>query len=272
MRKTILVAVLAMCPFALFGAHHRITLNDGNSFEGVFVSGTSRQIVFQDQQGVRRRFDVNNVRSLELGPGDGQISSSRSDTAYNDNYGTAARSDQGRSAAAMIPAGSEIAVRTNEKIDSNSAAEGRTYAAEVYKDVMDANGAVLIPRGSDASLVVRRVNESGTTSGETLVLDLQSVMLNGRRYLVSTEDVTKGREGIGKNRRTAEMVGGGAALGTLLGAIAGGGKGAVIGAIAGAAAGGAAQVLTKGKEVKVPAETVLTFKLDQPVRLQQQFR
>ena len=92
--------------------------------------------------------------------------------------------------------------------------------------------------------------------------------LNGRNYLVSTADVSKkGNSGIGKNKRTAEMVGGGAALGTLLGAIAGGGKGAVIGAIAGAAAGGTAQVLTKGKEVKVPAETVLKFKLDQPVTL-----
>jgi outer membrane lipoprotein SlyB len=64
------------------------------------------------------------------------------------------------------------------------------------------------------------------------------------------------------------MLGGGAALGGLLGAIAGGGKGAVIGAITGAAAGGAVQVLTKGKEVRVPAETILTFKLDQPVRLE----
>ncbi|HEY7615381.1 MAG TPA: hypothetical protein VH744_01145, partial [Terriglobales bacterium] len=68
--------------------------------------------------------------------------------------------------------------------------------------------------------------------------------------------------------RTAEMVGGGAALGTLLGAVAGGGKGAVIGAIAGAAAGGTAQVLTKGKEIKVPAESTLQFRLDQPLSLQ----
>ena len=68
--------------------------------------------------------------------------------------------------------------------------------------------------------------------------------------------------GIGANRRTATMVGGGAALGTLLGAIAGGGKGAAIGAVAGAVAGGAAQVLTRGKEVNVPAET----ELDVPAR------
>ena len=65
-----------------------------------------------------------------------------------------------------------------------------------------------------------------------------------------------------------EMLGGGAALGGLLGAIAGGGKGAVIGAVAGAAAGGAVQVLTKGDRVRVPAETVLKFDLDEPARLE----
>jgi len=95
------------------------------------------------------------------------------------------------------------------------------------------------------------------------------VTIQGRRYGISTADIKEsGNQGIGKNKRTAEMVGGGAALGTLLGAIAGGGKGAAIGAVAGAAAGGTAQVLTKGKEVKVPAETVLKFKLDKPLRLQ----
>ena len=85
---------------------------------------------------------------------------------------------------------------------------------------------------------------------------------------MSTEDVTQSsKAGIGKNRRTAEMVGGGAVLGTLLGAIAGGGKGAAIGAAAGAAVGGTAQVLTKGKQVKVPAETILRFQLDRPIHL-----
>jgi outer membrane lipoprotein SlyB len=76
------------------------------------------------------------------------------------------------------------------------------------------------------------------------------------------------QRGIGANKRTAEMTGGGAVLGTVVGAIAGGGKGAAIGAVVGGAGGAATQVLTRGKEVKVPAETLLTFKLDQPLRLQ----
>jgi hypothetical protein len=76
------------------------------------------------------------------------------------------------------------------------------------------------------------------------------------------------REGLGKNRRTAEMVGGGALLGTVIGAIAGGGSGAAVGAAVGAAGGAAAQVLTRGEEVRIPAESVLTFRLEQPIQLQ----
>jgi outer membrane lipoprotein SlyB len=97
---------------------------------------------------------------------------------------------------------------------------------------------------------------------------LQSVKVGERRYTVSTQDLgQKGEGSLGANRKTAEMVGGGAALGTLIGAIAGHGKGAAIGAAAGAAAGAGAQVLTRGKTVKVPAESTLRFKLDKPLHL-----
>jgi len=183
-------------------------------------------------------------------------------------YGTPSGTQANTVSDVTLPAGTAISVRTNEAIDSSSASEGQTYTAVVVDDVKGSSGEILIPKNSDAQLVIRKVATGGTTGSPELTLDLNSVTVNGRNYLVSTADVSKkGNSGIGKNKRTAEMVGGGAALGTLLGAIAGGGKGAVIGAIAGAAAGGTAQVLTKGKEVKVPAETVLKFQLDQPVTL-----
>lgn len=167
-----------------------------------------------------------------------------------------------------LAAGTEIAIQTNENIDSRNARVGQTYPAEVAQDVMGPSGEVLIPKGSEARLTIRQANEGSTTGSADLALDLESVNVAGRQYTISSEDVRKGgSEGIGKNKRTAEMVGGGAVLGTLLGAIAGGGKGAAIGAVAGAAAGGTAQVLTKGKDVKVPAETILKFKLDRPLHL-----
>jgi hypothetical protein len=133
---------------------------------------------------------------------------------------------------------------------------------------MDPNGVVVIPRGSPARLAVVS-NDESTTGGHNLSLALQSIQVNGRNYVVETNTTNGGAggTGIGKNKRTAEYVGGGAVVGTVIGAIAGGGKGAVIGAIAGGGAGAGAQVLTKGRQVNVPAESVLTFRLDQPMRL-----
>ena len=183
-------------------------------------------------------------------------------------YGTPSDAQANTVSDVNVPAGTAISVRTNEAIDSSNASEGQTYSAIVVDDVKGSSGEILVPKNSDAQLVIRKVATGGTTGSPELTLDLNSITVNGNRYMVSTADVSqKGNTGVGKNKRTAEMVGGGAVLGTLLGAIAGGGKGAVIGAVAGAAAGGTAQVLTKGKEVKVPAETVLNFQLDQPVRL-----
>src|SRR5437764_13963767 len=101
-----------------------------------------------------------------------------------------------------------------------------------------------------------------------LVQDMQSVSVEGQRYHLSTADlIEKGHSGIGTNKRTGEFVGGGAAVGAIIGAIAGGGKGAAIGAGSGAGAGALTQVLTKGGSIKVPVESVLTFRLDRPLRV-----
>lgn len=269
MRKLAGAVCLLALPLTALAAD-RITLKNGNTYNGHFVSGTSRQIVFTDENGTRRTFELRNVDSVTFG--------TSASPAANNTWGTTTRQDRAVSTADrseavrethIIPADAEIQVRVNENIDSRTATEGRTYSAEVHQDVLADNGNVAIPGGAQADLVIREIKEGGTVSSPQLVLDLQSVRIDGRRYLVSTQDLEQGNEaGIGKNRRTAEMLGGGAALGGLLGAIAGGGKGAVIGAVAGAAAGGAVQVFTKGDRVRVPAETVLKFDLDQPVRLE----
>jgi hypothetical protein len=75
------------------------------------------------------------------------------------------------------------------------------------------------------------------------------------------------RDGLGKNSRTGEFVGGGALVGAIIGAIAGGGKGAAIGAAAGAGAGAGTQLLTRGSTVRIPAESLLTFRLQQPLEM-----
>jgi hypothetical protein len=167
-----------------------------------------------------------------------------------------------------IAAGTNISVRTNERIETQDVGDGRSFSAEVAQDIIDERGNVAIPRGSPAWLVVRRIGNG------KLALDLQGVELNGMRFTVDTSDVVAGRQGqgVGENRKTAEFAGGGAVLGTLLGAVAGGGKGAAIGALAGGAAGLGAEVLTTGDRVRVPAETVLNFRLDNPLWLRPERR
>jgi len=99
------------------------------------------------------------------------------------------------------------------------------------------------------------------------VLDLDSITLNGRRLGVdAATSVRAEKEGLGVNDRTGRYVGGGAVVGAIIGAIAGGGKGAAIGAGAGAAAGAGAQVLTRGRNVNVPSESLVTFQLEQALR------
>lgn len=175
---------------------------------------------------------------------------------------------RGSISSATIPIGTQLSVRTNEPIDSNTAAAGQTFSAVIAEDVLDSSGAVVIPRGSDAQLVIRSATGGGMTSASEMVLDVDSLTVSGTRYVVSTGDLEEqGSQGVGANKRTTIMVGGGAALGTLIGAIVGGGKGAAIGAAVGAGAGLGTQVLTKGRQVKVPAETLLNFRLDQDLRL-----
>jgi len=162
-----------------------------------------------------------------------------------------------------IDSGTTITVRTNDAIDAKES-DGRVYRGTVAEDVMNRAGAIVIPKGSDVEMVVKN------TSNNDVALDLQSVMVNGQRYTVDTADqvVTseERKEGIGANKRTGKYVGGGALLGAVIGAVTGGGKGAAIGAGVGAAAGAGAQVLTRGKSVYVPSESLITFRLDQPLR------
>jgi hypothetical protein len=173
---------------------------------------------------------------------------------------------QADAAGGTIAAGTEFAVRTNENIDTTQV--GGTYRAEVAQTIEDRSGKVLVPTASPAELTILDVSSGGAVGTRTISLGVKSVTVNGVRHSVQTAGTTEsGPAGVGASRRTAEMVGGGAAIGAIIGAVAGGGKGAAVGAAVGAAGGAAAQVLTRGDTVRVPAETVMTFRLDQPWQL-----
>jgi hypothetical protein len=160
----------------------------------------------------------------------------------------------------VLAEGTEIRVRTDQNIPAQPSL-GTTYSGSVSEDVLDRSGAVVIPRGSPARLVA--VQGQG---GKDVALDLRSVTMNGRKYLLAVDTRKGGGAGLGANTRTAKYVGGGAAIGALLGALAGGGKGAAIGALIGGAGGAGAQVYS-GRKKEIPAETELKFKLTQDLQL-----
>ena len=164
----------------------------------------------------------------------------------------------------LLPPGTDIEIRTNEQIDMRGASDGRIFEAAVARDVRGPDGSIAIPRGARAELIVRNIGE------HDLGVDLESITVEGRRYTVASDEnveTAQNRQGVGANKRTGKFVGGGALIGTILGAIGGGGKGAAIGALAGGAAGAGTQTLTRGRGVRVPAESILTFRLNQPLRL-----
>jgi hypothetical protein len=298
MRKILLqilmTALLGMLAFGLWA--DTLITKDGTRHEGEFVSGTSRVITFREN-GALTRYGTETIDLLQFGPldqGNGSAPSTGISADANGNYpsdrdagrpsdsGAAQQQDQPVSdqnnapgeprdddrERATIPGGTELAIRTTETINSRTARADQTFAAQVDQDVLDDSGQVVIPRGADARLLIKQIDNGGSTGTPDLTLDIESVSVNGRRYLIDASGIDeKGTSGIGKNKRTGQMVGGGAALGTIIGAIAGGGKGAAIGAVGGAAAGAGAEVLTKGTSVLVPSETVLKFKVDNPMRL-----
>lgn len=282
--KSALLACVLTTGIAMPAWSDTLILRNGVTITGTLNMANSNTITFRDRRGDLHRYLVRDVESLQFGDapdqsrgGPPQYEESRIEQPVdrgNDNDQPDAKPDsnqdndqdydQHRMERVVLPAGSEMAVLTNERIDSHDVVEGQTFSAQIAEDIRNNDGSVIIPRGTDAALITRRVEGNGD-----LTLDVQSITLGGRRYRVSTADqeLENHRDGIGANKRTGQFVGGGAVLGAVIGAIAGGGKGAAIGAVAGAGVGAGAEIVTQGKEVHVPAETVLHFRLDRPLRL-----
>ncbi len=164
-----------------------------------------------------------------------------------------------------VPAGTQIVVRLIDPVDSERDRLGQTYRASIDQPVV-VNGQTAIPRGSDVIATLIDAQKSGKIEGRTiLTLDLKSITVNGRTYDIVTTGVPEASGSRGA--RSGKVIGGTAALGAIIGGIAGGGRGAAIGAGSGAAVGTAAEVATSGQKVKVPAETRITFTLQNPIDL-----
>jgi len=167
----------------------------------------------------------------------------------------------------VVPADTVISVVLDQSISTKTSKSGDKFTATVESPV-EIDGKIAIPKGARAEGVVKDAKAAGRfKGGAALALELTSITVNGKDHDVQTSGAAMSSKGKGK--RTATMVGGGAAGGAAIGAVAGGGKGAAIGALIGAAAGTGGAGLTGNRDITLTAETPLDFKLLQPVSIRQ---
>jgi hypothetical protein len=172
-------------------------------------------------------------------------------------------SDAQTTQAITIPAGTSVFVRMIDSVDSSTNKIGDTFHGSLESPIV-VGDTVVAPASADVYGKLTQAKAAGKISGAAqLTLELTGIRINGNIVPVDSTDYDVA--GKGRGSQSAERIGGGAVLGTIIGAIAGGGKGAAIGAVAGAGAGTTVQVLTKGDQVRIPSETLLEFKLQQDV-------
>src|SRR5215468_924697 len=164
-----------------------------------------------------------------------------------------------------VPAGTRLLIRTIDAIDSSKQKAGFRFTASLETN-LQSEDMVVAPRGSTVYGRLAEASSAGRMSGSSqLTVELTDIVINGTAYplLTSTFEV----KGKGEGKKTAGKVIGGTGLGALIGGLAGGGTGAAIGALAGAAGGTALAASKKGEQLQIPSESLLEFRLEQPVSL-----
>ena len=165
----------------------------------------------------------------------------------------------------VVPDGTVLHIRINQRISVKTSHEGDPFDGTIVNPVA-VNGVEVIPAGSIARGRVVASHKRGHFKGRSVLeLTLTGLDVNGRHYRLDTGTVVRTKNGKGK--RTAAFIGGGAGVGMLIGGVASGGVGLLIGGLSGAGAGTLGAAFTGNKDIDIPAETVMSFRLDQPIQL-----
>jgi hypothetical protein len=159
-----------------------------------------------------------------------------------------------------IPAGTALTIRIDQRINVKTSRAGETFTGEIVDPVLAGDNSVLLPKLTPVGGVVDVSHRRGHFKGRSLLeLRLTSLTLNGTQYTLTTRDLTESKRG--KGRRSAALIGGGTGLGMLVGGVATGGVGLVVGGLVGGGAGTAAAGLTGNRDLDIPAESIVRFKL-----------
>ena len=159
-----------------------------------------------------------------------------------------------------VAAGTPLTIRINQHISVKTNQAGDRFTGEVAEAVTGGSNEVLIPRGTPVFGRVDASHRRGHFKGASLLeLRLTSMTLNGQQYALDTHDLVRSKKGKGK--RSAAFIGGGAGLGMLIGGVASGGVGLLAGGLAGGGAGTAIAGLTGNRDLDIPAESLMRFRL-----------
>jgi len=271
--KALLAAVAALL-LAGIGLADTLELKDGRVLQGRYLGGTQAIVRFEVNGDVQT-FPTHDIVALTFTRGGGRRAAEPQpppapnnppDNPPNDPPQAPAQAapPQGYNGGDFtLPAGQPMMVRMIDGVDSSKNHVGDIFHASLETD-LNVNGVLVARRGSDVYGRLASSDEGGKFSGKSeLQLELTRLVIDGKDFpLISSDYNVQGKS---RGADSAKKVGGGAVLGAIIGGIAAGGKGAAIGAAAGGGAGAGVQILTKGQQVKVPSETLLEFRLQQPV-------
>jgi hypothetical protein len=279
--KTLSRALLASGSLLLLagiGVADTLELKDGRVLQGKYLGGTQTVLRFEVNGNVQT-FPTNDIVALTFTRNSGSAPAPAAapppqeapapDPAPSQAPHPAAPPPSAASSFAggdvSVPAGQSILVRMIDGVDSAKNHVGDLFHASLETD-LNVNAVLVARKGTDVYGRLASSDKGGTFSGKSeLQLELTRLVIDGRDYPVVSSDYNV--QGKSQGSSAAKKVGGGAVAGAIIGAIAGGGKGAAIGAAAGGGAGAGVQILTKGDRVKVPSETLLEFRLQQPVTI-----
>lgn len=160
-----------------------------------------------------------------------------------------------------VARGTNLAIRINQHISVKTSHAGDRFSGEVVNPISaEGSDRIVIPKGTAVGGVIDAAHRRGHFKGRsTLGLRLTSMELNGQQYALDTRDNVRTKKGKGK--RSAAFIGGGTGLGMLVGGLATGGVGLVVGGLAGAGAGTGIAGLTGNRDIEIPAESVINFRL-----------
>jgi hypothetical protein len=163
-----------------------------------------------------------------------------------------------------VPAGTRLSIRIDQHISVKDTPAGSRFTGEIVEPVMDESNHLAIAKGSAVEGRVVASHKRGHFKGSSILqLELTAVNINGTSYPLDTNNLTRTKKGKGK--RSAAMIGGGAGAGMLIGGLATGGVGLLVGGLVGGGAGTAAAGLTGNGDINIPAESIVTFRLADPL-------